>query len=65
VDNGDGSFGLQKDGSTDGYWKLLIDFKMYDNEGNGAPQQVVTPNVNMEEAYRVLESYEDNPDELP
>ena len=21
---------------TDGYWKLLIDFKMYDNEGNGA-----------------------------
>ena len=26
-----------------GYWKLLIDFKMYDNDGVGAPQQVVQP----------------------
>lgn len=26
-----------------GYWKLLIDFKMYDNDGAGAPQQVVQP----------------------
>lgn len=58
VDNGDGSFSLQPDGSTDGYWKTLIDFKMYDNEGNGSPQQEVTPNVNMEEAVRVLNEFD-------
>lgn len=29
--------------SYPGYWKLLIDFKMYDNDGVGAPQQVVQP----------------------
>jgi hypothetical protein len=26
-----------------GYWKLLIDFKMYDNDGVGSPQEVVRP----------------------
>ena len=57
VDNGDGSFSLQPDGSTDGYWKTLIDFKMYDNEGNGAPQQEVNPDFNMDEARRVLDEY--------
>lgn len=58
VNNGDGSYSLQPDGSTDGYWKLLIDFKMYDNDGVGAPQQAVTPNINMEEAYRVLSEFD-------
>jgi len=43
----DGSFTLKKDGSTDGYWKLLIDFKMYDNEGVGSPQQAVRPDFNI------------------
>ena len=57
VDNGDGSFSLQPDGSTDGYWKTLIDFKMYDNDGNGAPQRAVTPDINMAEAQRVLNEY--------
>lgn len=57
VDNGDGSFSLQPDGSTDGYWKTLIDFKMYDNNGGGSAQQEVTPNVNMEEAQRILNEY--------
>ena len=57
VDNGDGSYSLQPDGSTDGYWKLLIDFKMYNNEGVGVPQRPVTPDFNMEEAERMLRDY--------
>ena len=65
VNNGDGSYSLQPDGSTDGYWKTLIDFKMYDNEGNGAKQQKVQPNFNMEEAYRVLDEYEGGANSLP
>lgn len=48
-----------------GYWKMLIDFKMYDNDGNGAPQQTVQPNFNMEEAVRVLGEYEGGADSLP
>ena len=55
--NGDGSYSLKSDGSTDGYWKLLIDFKMYDNEGNGSPQMPVKPEFNMEEATRMLNDY--------
>ena len=65
VNNGDGSYSLQPDGSTDGYWKTLIDFKMYDNEGNGAAQQKVQPNFNMAEAYRVLNEYEGGANSLP
>ena len=57
VDNGDGSYALQPDGSTDGYWKTLIDFKMYNNEGIGVPQNPVTPDFNMEEAQRMLDEY--------
>lgn len=41
-----------------GYWKTLIDFKMYDNDGKSAPQQVVKPTFNMEEAKRFLSEYE-------
>jgi len=58
VNNGDGSWSLQPDGSTDGYWKLLIDFKMYNNAGIGAPQRVVIPNFNMEECQRILNEYD-------
>lgn len=65
TDNGDGSFSLPKDGSADGYWKLLIDYKMYDNEGNGAPQRAVMPEFNMDEAMRVLGEYEGGADTLP
>ena len=54
----DGRYYLKSDGTTDGYWKLLIDFKMYDNDGVGSPQTLVTPNINMEEAYRVLNTYD-------
>ena len=48
-----------------GYWKMLIDFKMYNNDGLGAPQQAVQPTFNMEEAVRVLDDYEGGADTLP
>lgn len=65
VNNGDGSYSLQPDGSTDGYWKTLINFKMYDNDGVGSPHQAVVPNFNMEEAHRVLNEYEGGANSLP
>lgn len=65
VDNGDGSWSLQPDGSADGYWKSLIDFKMYDNNGVGVPQKLVQPNFNMEEARKILEEYDEDADGLP
>lgn len=64
VDNGDGTFSLPQGDDyrstaiRKGYWKTLIDFKMYDNDGNGAEQTAVTPNINMPEAYRILNEYE-------
>lgn len=48
-----------------GYWKTLIDFKMYDNNGNGAPQRAVTPDVNLTEARRVLDEYKGGHRTLP
>ena len=48
-----------------GYWKTLIDFKMYDNNGNGAPQRPVTPDVNLTEARRVLDEYNGGHRTLP
>ena len=65
VNNGDGSYSLQPDGSTDGYWKLLIDFKMYDNDGNGSPQMPVAPEFNMEEANRIMDEYEGGHAQFP
>lgn len=41
-----------------GYWKLLIDFKMYDNDGVGSPQMEVQPEFNMKEARKILKAYE-------
>ena len=40
-----------------GYWKLLIDFKMYDNDGVGSPQEVVNPIFNTEASERILHEY--------
>ena len=63
VDNGDGSFSLPQGDDyrstaiREGYWKTLIDFKMYDNTGAGSPQTAVTPNVNMDQAQRILNDY--------
>lgn len=63
--NGDGSYSLKADGSTDGYWKLLIDFKMYDNDGVGSKQTAVTPNFNMEECYKMLNEYKGGHEHFP
>jgi len=63
--NGDGSYSLKADGSTDGYWKLLIDFKMYDNEGNGSPQMPVRPDFNMEESARMMREYKGGHSNFP
>lgn len=66
--NGDGSYSLKADGSTDGYWKLLIDFKMYDNDGNGSPQLPVQPNFNMSEkdgCLKLLEEYKGGQNSFP
>lgn len=65
ADNGDGSYSLKADGSTDGYWKLLIDFKMYNNEGKGVPQKAVVPNFNMAEATRMLNDYKGGHQSFP
>lgn len=56
--DGNGTYSLKKDGSTDGYWKLLVDFKMYDNEGNGSPQTPVRPDFSMTEIRKMLKEYE-------
>ena len=56
--DGEGRYTLKEDGSTDGYWKLLVDFKMYDNKGVGSPQTQVVPNFNMDEATKMLDEYE-------
>ena len=55
--DGNGRYSLKADGSTDGYWKLLIDFKMYDNDGNGSPQKPVRPDFNMAESRKMLDEY--------
>lgn len=58
VENGDGSYSLQQDGSTDGYWKTLIDFKMYNNEGVGVPQNTVKPIFDNDVNQRILNEYD-------
>ena len=66
VNNGDGSYSLQPDGSTDGYWKLLIDFKMYNHlTGEGAPQNPVRPEFNMEASQRMLNDYKGGHQSFP
>lgn len=40
-----------------GYWKLLIDFKMYDNDSVGSPQEVVKPIFNTEASEKILREY--------
>lgn len=63
--NADGSYSLKEDGSTDGYWKLLIDFKMYNNEGVGVEQMPVKPEFNMAEAERMLRDYQGGHETFP
>lgn len=63
--DGNGTYSLKKDGSTDGYWKLLIDFKMYDNNGKGSPQTPVIPRFNMEESTKMLDEYKGGHEKYP
>ena len=63
--NADGSYSLKKDGSTDGYWKLLIDFRMYDNDGNFAPQMPVIPSFNMEKSREMMDEYTGGHEKFP
>ncbi len=48
-----------------GYWKLLIDFKMYDNDGIGSPQEVVKPEFNTEASERILREYKGGHNSFP
>ena len=65
LDFRNGRYYLKADGSTDGYWKLLIDFKMYDNDGNFSPQVPVRPDFNMKEANRMMEEYKGGHERFP
>lgn len=58
LENNNGKWSLPNDAVGDNYFKLLIDFKMYNNERIGAPQQAVRPNFDMEVANKVLDEYE-------
>ena len=57
IDNGDGTWSLPDGPLGDGYFKLLIDFKMYDNNGKGARQMPVRPNFSMDEIRTALNDY--------
>ena len=64
--NGDGSFSLKDDGSTDGYWKLLGDFKMYNHlTGKYAAQMPVRPEFDMAASQRMLEEYQGGHEAFP
>ncbi len=58
-------YSLKADGSTDGYWKLLVDHKMYDNDGIGIDQEEVIPDFDMTAAKKILRSYDGNANEFP
>ena len=53
----DGKWVLPDGAVGDGYYKLLIDFKMYDNDGRGSPQKPVLPEFNMPYIRRMLDDY--------
>ena len=53
----DGKWVLPADDVGNGYFKLLIDFKMYDNDGWGSPQNPVVPEFNMPFIQQMLEDY--------
>lgn len=53
----DGKWVLPEGPIGDGYFKLLIDFKMYNNEGVGAPQNPVLPEFNMPYIQQMLDNY--------
>lgn len=48
-----------------GYWKMLIDFKMYDNDGVGAPHEVVRPIFDDDYNAKILNEYKGGHRKLP
>lgn len=66
MEDGSYKYQLKADGSTDGYWKLLGDFKVYNHvTGEGTPQNAITPDFNMTESMRILKDYEGGADTFP
>ena len=57
LEKADGKWVLPNNAIGDGYFKLLIDFKMYNNDGVGTPQLPVTPEFNMPYIEQMLEDY--------
>lgn len=53
----DGKWVLPEGAIGDGYFKLLIDFKMYNNDGWGSPQNPVMPEFNMPYIQQMLNDY--------
>lgn len=48
-----------------GYWKLLIDYKMYNNDGVGAPQKAVKPVFDDAYNAKMLSEYKGGHGKLP
>lgn len=48
-----------------GYWKLLIDYKMYNNDGVGVPQQAVKPVFDDAYNAKMLSEYKGGHGKLP
>ena len=64
--DGNGKYSLKADGSTDGYWKLLGDFKMYNHLTNkGAEQMPVRPDFDMKASQRMLQEYKGGHESFP
>ena len=61
----DGKWVLPDGAVGDGYFKLLIDFKMYSNEGWGSPQNPVLPEFNMPYIQQMLENYKGGHQSFP
>lgn len=57
LDKVDGKWVLPNGAVGDGYFKLLIDFKMYNNDGVGSPQKPVLPEFNMPYIQQMLNDY--------
>jgi hypothetical protein len=57
LDKVDGKWVLPEGAVGDGYFKVLIDFKMYNNDGWGSPQNPVVPEFNMPFIQQMLENY--------
>ena len=65
LDRVDGKWTLPDGDIGDGYFKLLIDFKMYDNDGWGSPQRPVLPEFNMPYIQQMLKDYKGGHQSFP